>query len=87
MPLRKRTYVLPPEVIADFEDAVSAGKRSAVVADIIRDWLDRRKRQELRRETIEGCREMADVYREIEEEYHPLEEEIHRGLDDQPQAR
>jgi hypothetical protein len=51
------------------------------------EWLDSRKKEELRRAVIEGCREMADVYLEIEREYHSLEEEVQNALDAQPQAR
>jgi nitrate/TMAO reductase-like tetraheme cytochrome c subunit len=39
-------------------------------------WLDEQRREQLRREIIEGCHEMADVYLEIEQEYHPLEKEV-----------
>ena len=50
---------------------------------MLREWLDKQQREQLRREVIEGCREMADVYLEIEQEYHPLEEEVARALDAQ----
>jgi hypothetical protein len=83
----KRTYVLPPETLAEFEQKVGAGKRGAVIADLLRDWLERQRREQLRREVIEGCREMGSIYQEIEREYHPLEEEVHRALDSEPPAR
>jgi hypothetical protein len=60
---------------------VSAGERSAVIAQLLRDWLQSRRRTQLRQALIEGCRAMADVYREIEEEYHPLEEEVQHALE------
>jgi len=82
MPLVKRTYALPQETLEEFECAVSAGKRSAVVAELLREWVEAQRRERLRREVIEGCREMAEVYLEVEREYHPLEEEVHRALGD-----
>ena len=81
MGLLKRTYALPPETLEQFEQEVAPGKRSAVIADLLREWLDERRREQLRREIIEGCREMADIYLETEREYHPLEDEVHRALD------
>lgn len=80
MALRKRTYALPPDTVEQFEQAVASGSRSAVVADLIRAWLETRRREELRREIIEGCQEMAALYSEIEQEFQPLEEEVHRAL-------
>jgi hypothetical protein len=87
MRLLKRTYALPPDILQQFEQTVAAGKRSAVIAALLYEWLDKQRQEQLRRDVIEGCREMADVYLEIEQEYHPLEEEVHRGLDAQPQTR
>ena len=84
MPSVKRTYVLRPDTVERFEQAVSPGQRSAVVGELLREWLEERQREQLRREAIEGCREMAAVYLEIEQEYHPLEEEVAHGLDAQP---
>lgn len=80
----KRTYVLPPDTLEQFEREVSPGKRSAVIAGLLREWLDSQRRDRLRREVLEGCREMMDVYLEVEQEYHPLDEEVHRALDVQP---
>jgi hypothetical protein len=87
MRLKKRTYALPLETIARFEERVEAGRRSAVVAHLLRDWLAEQERLRLRQEIIKGCRDMADLYLEIEREYHPLEEEVHRALDAWPQTR
>jgi metal-responsive CopG/Arc/MetJ family transcriptional regulator len=87
MRLLKRTYALPHETLEQFEQAVTPGKRSAIVAQVLRDWLDKQRQEQLRHEVIEGCREMADVYLEIEQEYHPLEEEVARALDARPQTR
>ena len=82
----KRTYSLVRETVDDFEAEVPAGERSSVVSEALRDWLETRRRQALRRDVIEGCREMADVYQEIEKAYRPLEEEVHRALEAAPEA-
>lgn len=82
MGLQKRTYALPPDVVERFENAVSAGNRSSVVAGILKAWIEEQERARLRSAVIEGCRDMADVYLEIEREYHPLEEEVERSSAD-----
>ena len=86
MSTTKRTYSLVRETAEDFEAAVPAGKRSAVVGEALRSWLDEKRMEALRRDVVDGCLEMADVYREIEREYHPLEEEVMSGLDNEPPA-
>ena len=87
MRLLKRTYVLPPDILQQFEHTVAAGKRSAVIAGLLHEWLDQQRRERLCRAVIEGCHAMADVYIEMERAYHPLEEEVHRALATQPQTR
>lgn len=77
----KRTYALPSETVKQFEEVVSPGKRSAVLAEIIRAWIEEQKRIRLRKEIDEGCREMWDVYLETEKDFHPLEEEVGRRYD------
>ena len=84
MALTKRTYALPTEVLTPFEQAVSAGKRSALIAGLLGEWLEEQRREQLRREIIEGCREMADVMLEVEREFRPLDEEVWRALGDEP---
>lgn len=79
--------MLPPESLTAFEAKVPAGQRSAVVAGLLRDWLDQQHRAELRGQIIAGCRDMAELYLEIDSAYHPLEEELHRGLEGQSKAR
>ena len=79
MGLNKRTYALPEDTLAEFESAVPRGKRSAMVASLLREWLEERKREKIRRGIVEGCKEMAAVYLETEAEYHPLEEEVAHG--------
>ena len=81
MELVKRTYSLPLAITTAFEVEVESGKRSAVIAELIQNWLEVKQREQLRQAIIEGCREMRDVYLEIEQEYHQLEEEVHRVLD------
>ena len=81
MPLHKRTYALPAETLEQFEQVVAPDQRSAVIAELLREWLDQATRQRLRADLIDGCREMAEIYLEIEREYHPLEEEVHGAVD------
>jgi hypothetical protein len=81
MRLVKRTYALPPEILEQFEREIPPGKRSRLISQLIRQWLDKQRREGLRQEVIEGCRQMAAVYLEVEQEYHPLEEEVQRALD------
>ena len=76
---RKRTYVLPPDLLEKFEKEVEPGRRSAVITELLSRWLD--ERQQLRAHVIEGCHEMAEVMLEIERELQPLDEEIDRALD------
>jgi metal-responsive CopG/Arc/MetJ family transcriptional regulator len=81
MKLLKRTYALPPDALEKFEQAVDAGKRSAVIAELIREYLAEREREALRRDIIEGCEDMAEIYLEMEREWHPLEEEVARAFE------
>ena len=87
MALETRTYNLPPEDLVQFEREVPAGQRSSIIAGLIRDWLDRRKREALRNEIILGCREMAAEYRALEEDFHPLEEEVEHELSSRSSSR
>lgn len=80
MRLLKRTYTLPTEIIQPFEEAVGRGQRSALLASLLKDWLEARRRERLRREVVAGCQEMAEEYLALEQAYHTLEEEAHRGL-------
>jgi len=82
----KRTYTLPADTLQRFEQAVVPGRRSATIDELLREWLDRQRRERLRQEVIEGCQAMADVYLAIERDYHPLEEEVHRALDVQSES-
>jgi hypothetical protein len=80
MTLVKRTYVLPRDTLAQFEETVAPRQRSATVGALLHEWLDRQRRERLRGEIIAGCEAMADVYLATEQEYHALEEEVQRGL-------
>ena len=82
MKLLKRTYALPPDTLEKFEQVVDPGKRSGVIAELIREYLAEREREALRRDIIEGCKDMAEVYLEMEREWHPLEEEVARAFDE-----
>ena len=77
----KRTYALPTEMLSRFEAAVAPGKRSAVLAEIMGEWLAERDRETLRRDIAAGCEAMADVYREIEQEFNAADEELHRAVE------
>ena len=78
----KRTYSLPRVVLTAFEETVKQGKRSAVISELIKEWLEAKRREALRGAIIEGCSEMRDIYLEIEKEYNSLEEEVHLAIDE-----
>jgi metal-responsive CopG/Arc/MetJ family transcriptional regulator len=77
MELKKRTYSLPAVTLERFEHAVPSGRRSGVIANMLQEWIDRRRREQLRREVIEGCRDMSAVYLETEQAFHSLQEELY----------
>lgn len=83
----KRTYALPADLLEQFEREVESGHRSRVIAELLRRWLDERRRQQLRAQVIEGCHAMAEAMLEIEREFRPLDEEIDRALEDAPETR
>jgi hypothetical protein len=87
MPLLKRTYALPRDTVEQFEQAVTPGQRNAVLASLVRAWLEQRQREQLRQAIIAGCQDMAAVYLDLEQAFHPLEEEVHRALDAPSKAR
>jgi len=72
----KRTYVIPEDIIKVFEGYVPAGKRSAVLVELMSEWIEKRKLDTLRLNVIAGCLDMADVQLELERDFHPLEEEV-----------
>ena len=48
---------------------------------LLREWLNRQRRERLRQEVIAGCKAMADIYLATERKYHPVEEEACHLLD------
>ncbi len=80
MQTQKRTYALPQETVAKFEQAVGSGQRSATLAALIEAWLEKQREEALKRDIIEGCREMAEVYSEIQREFDPLDTEVSRAF-------
>jgi len=87
MGLLKRTYALPPETLDGFEASVPSGKRSSLIASLIAEWLERQRREGLRKEILVGCAEMSATYLESEEAYHGLEEEVEHGGEPRSKAR
>lgn len=80
----KRTYALPAETVTLFEREVAPRQRSAVVQQLLHEWLEQRRRAQLQQDILEGCRAMAAVYLETEQAWHSAAEEVHRALDPQP---
>jgi hypothetical protein len=76
MGLLKRTYALPPETVMSFERNVPKGKRSVLLAALMREWLQERERVRLRQAIVRGCQEMGAEYLAMEGEFHPIEEEV-----------
>jgi len=87
MSMAKRTYALPEGTAESFEAVVEPGRRSTVVAGLIKEWLEERERRRLRAAVLEGCQEMAAEYVAIEKEFHPLEEEVAHGESLKSKAR
>jgi metal-responsive CopG/Arc/MetJ family transcriptional regulator len=78
----KRTYAFPEETVQEFEQVVASGKRSTILTDMMKRWLEERKRAELRQAVIEGCLEMADVHLEIEKQFEFADAEVAREFYD-----
>ena len=79
MKTQKRTYALPKQTLEEFEQVVASGQRSTMLAQMIEQWLEKRREEALERDIIEGCHAMWDINVEIEREFHPLEEEVTRA--------
>jgi len=84
--MTKRTYLLPDDVLAEFEATVPTGKRSAVLSEALREWMGEKRREKLRAEIEEGLREQWDLYLEIEREWAPLSDEVWAKLPDEEWA-
>ncbi len=82
--LSKRTYTIPPDIARQFDLVVPAGKRSSVVTRLLKEWLEWRRQEQLRKDIIAGCQDMNEEYLRIEEEFHPLEAELEREFSDEP---
>ena len=80
MALQKRTYALPAETLERFEGEVESGRRSAMVAQLMKDWVDEKRKEALRRDIEEGLKDMWDVLLEEERAWHPVDAELDRAL-------
>jgi hypothetical protein len=76
----KRTYVLPPDTVARFEQHIEPGKRSAVISELIDKYLENSRREALRRDIEEGCREMWDVYLDAAQEWEATDDALHHTI-------
>ena len=47
---KKRTYTLPTDLLNQFEKEVAQPQRSTVIAGLLRGWLSRQEREQLRRD-------------------------------------
>ena len=79
MEMAKRSYALPSSVIQEFEQVVASGKRSALVAELMAQWLRQKRLEALNQEIIAGCKDMAEEYLSVERDFHSLEEEAARA--------
>ena len=80
MKLQKRTYALPIDTISKFEQSVDSGKRSAVLAGLIDQYIEGCQRAALRKDLEEGCREMWDVYLETALEWEQADDTLHETV-------
>ncbi len=82
--LLKKTYALPSDVVAEFEKHVAPGKRGKVLGEIVREYLEERKREELRARIEEGLadKENEALYLEVEREWSHVSDELWRAIDD-----
>ncbi len=78
--MTKRTYSLPSDVVVEFERAVPAGKRSAVFAEMMGEWIRRDRQTALQKDLLAGAAAMSAAYEEMERDWHAAEEEAARGI-------
>jgi hypothetical protein len=76
MALTERTHALPTEVLTPFEQAVSAGKRSALIAGLLGEWLEEQRREQLRRGSAEAILPFCGAWQMSPEERERIEREI-----------
>jgi len=77
----KRTYALPENTVSKFESEVQAGQRSGVIATLMDQYLEEKRKEELRRDIDEGCKAMWDEYLEIQREFHAIDQEALRAIE------
>lgn len=80
----KKTYLLPSDVVAEFERHAAPGKRGVAVAEALRHWTAEKKRQELRQQIEESFNDPENMalYEQIEREWAPLSDEVWAQIDD-----
>ena len=82
---QERTYVLPSEVLEQFEARVEPGKRGSFITSAIQKQLEEERLTELRARIIEGLHDAENeaVSLEIEREWAPLSDELWAQLPDE----
>lgn len=81
----KRTYVLPSDVLEQFESRVAPGQRGAFVTQAIEKQLEEQRLATIRARIIEGLNhaENEALSAEIEREWAPLSDELWAQLPDE----
>lgn len=82
--LIKRTYTLPAETLAKFEEAVPAGKRGAAVNQAIDHWLEEKRVAQIRA-SIDASfddEENRKLYEQMEREGAPAADEVWSQIND-----
>lgn len=77
MHLRKRTYSIEEQTLRAFEKIVDPGNRSNMVTRLLRQYLEEREREAIRKDLMTGLPEMAELYLEETKAWYPLEEEVY----------
>lgn len=82
--LIKRTYTLPAETLAKFEEVVPSGKRGAALNEAIDHWLEEKRRTEIRT-AIDASFDDAEnmkLYEQVESEGRLSADEVWSRIDD-----
>ena len=82
MELTRRTYALPPDIVAQFEEYVPSERRSDVVATLIEAWITKLDDESEQREIEDWVRDMDEIHLELEREFRPLDDEVWNTIDD-----
>jgi hypothetical protein len=77
----KRTFALPDSTVTRFEQEVKSSERDEVVARLIEQYLESRRRAALREDIAEGCKEMWDIYRETAREWESEDDRLLRSVE------